>query len=100
MQKLQNFILSKILKRVEANEVSAGDIGAIAGFEDVDIGDTLASPKNPEPLPFVAIDEPTITMNFMVNNSPFAGLEGKYVTTRNISERLIKRIKIKCSLKS
>jgi GTP-binding protein len=87
------------IKRVEADEISAGDIGAIAGLEDVDIGDTIADPKKPEPLPFVAIDEPTLTMNFMVNNSPFAGTEGKYVTTRNIGERLSKELKSNVSLK-
>jgi len=87
------------IKRVEADEISAGDIGAIAGLEDVDIGDTIADPKKPEALPFVAIDEPTLTMNFMVNNSPFAGTEGKYVTTRNIGERLSKELKSNVSLK-
>ncbi len=87
------------IKRIEIDELSAGDIGAIAGLEDVDIGDTIADPKNPEPLPFMAIDEPTITMNFMVNNSPFAGLEGKYVTTRNISERLSRELKSNVSLR-
>jgi GTP-binding protein len=87
------------IKRIEVKEISAGDIGAIAGLEDVDIGDTLASPQKPEPLPFVAIDEPTITMNFIVNNSPLAGLEGKYVTTRNISERLSRELKSNVSLR-
>lgn len=87
------------IKRVEIDELSAGDIGAIAGFEDVDIGDTFTDPQKPEGLPFVAIDEPTITMNFMVNNSPFAGLEGKYVTTRNLSERLSKELKSNVSLR-
>ncbi|MFO7444961.1 MAG: translational GTPase TypA [Ignavibacteriaceae bacterium] len=87
------------VKRVEAQELTAGDIGAIAGLEDVDIGDTVADQKKPERLPFVAIDEPTITMNFMVNNSPFAGLEGKYVTTRNISERLSRELKSNVSLR-
>ncbi len=87
------------IQRVEADEISAGDIGAIAGLEDVDIGDTIADPSKPEPLPFVAIDEPTLTMNFMVNNSPFAGTEGKYVTTRNIGERLSKELKSNVSLK-
>jgi len=86
------------IKRVEADELTSGDIGGIAGLEDVDIGDTIANPENPEPLPFVAIDEPTITMNFMVNNSPLAGQEGKYVTTRNISERLSKELKSNVSL--
>ncbi len=87
------------IKRIEIDELFAGDIGAIAGLEDVDIGDTIADPKKPEALPFTAIDEPTITMNFMVNNAPFAGLEGKYVTTRNISERLSKELKSNVSLK-
>jgi len=87
------------IKRVEVDEIYAGDIGAIAGFEDVDIGDTFASPLKPEGLPFVAIDEPTITMNFIVNNSPFAGQEGKYVTTRNLSERLSRELKSNVSLR-
>jgi GTP-binding protein len=87
------------IKREEVKEITAGDIGAIAGIEDVDIGDTITSPQKPEALPFVSIDEPTITMNFMVNNSPFAGQEGKYVTTRNISERLSKELKSNVSLK-
>jgi GTP-binding protein len=86
------------IKRVELEELSAGDIGAIAGIEDIDIGDTISDPAKQEPLPFVAIDEPTISMNFMVNNSPFAGQEGKYVTTRNISERLSKELKSNVSL--
>ncbi len=87
------------IKRIEVDELDAGDIGAVAGLEDVDIGDTIADPKKPEALPFTAIDEPTITMNFMVNNAPFAGLEGKYVTTRNISERLSKELKSNVSLR-
>jgi GTP-binding protein len=87
------------IKRIEVDEVSSGDIGAIAGLEDVDIGDTVASPLKPERLLFVMIDEPTISMNFMVNNSPFAGQEGRYVTTRNISERLSKELKSNVSLK-
>jgi len=84
--------------RVEIDELTAGDIGAIAGLEDVNIGDTITSPLKPEGLPFVAIDEPTITMNFIVNTSPFAGQEGKYVTTRNISDRLSKELKSNVSL--
>lgn len=87
------------IARVEVNELSAGDIGAFAGLEDVDIGDTIASPLLPEPLHFVDIEEPTITMNFMVNNSPFAGLEGKYVTTRHLSERLSRELKSNVSLR-
>lgn len=87
------------LKRTETDEVFAGDIAAVAGFEDVNIGETLASPLKPEAIPFVDIDEPTITMNFMVNNSPFAGLEGKYVTTRHISERLSRELRSNVSLR-
>jgi len=87
------------IKRIEVDELSAGDIGAIAGMEDVDIGDTITHPEKPEPLPFVAIDEPTLTMNFIVNNSPFAGQEGKYVTTRNLFERLSKELKTNVSLR-
>ncbi len=86
------------IKRVEAEELSEGDIGAIAGIEDIDIGDTICDPDKQEPLPFAAIDEPTISMNFLVNNSPFAGQEGKYVTTRNISERLSRELKSNVSL--
>ncbi|HMU43440.1 MAG TPA: translational GTPase TypA [Ignavibacteriaceae bacterium] len=87
------------IKRIECDELTAGDIGAIAGIEDVDIGDTITNPSNPVQLHFVTIDEPTLAMNFMVNNSPFAGLEGKYVTTRNINERLSKELKSNVSLK-
>ncbi|MBC7765741.1 MAG: GTP-binding protein, partial [Hyphomonadaceae bacterium] len=67
------------LKRVEVDEASLGDIIAVAGIADLDIGETACDPGFPEPLPFVEIDEPTISMNFIVNNSPFAGREGKYV---------------------
>lgn len=87
------------IHRAEVDELNAGDIGAFAGLEDVDIGDTITSPLKPEPLHFVDIDEPTITMNFMVNNSPFAGLEGKYVTTRNLWDRLSRELKSNVSLR-
>jgi GTP-binding protein len=87
------------LKRIETDEAHAGDIIAIAGMEDVDIGETIADAADPTPLPFVAIEEPTISMNFMVNNSPFAGQEGKYVTTRNISERLARELRSNVSLR-
>jgi GTP-binding protein len=87
------------LKRVETNEAAAGDIIAIAGMEDVDIGETLADQADPTPLPFVAIEEPTLSMNFVVNNSPFAGLEGRYVTTRHLSERLARELRSNVSLR-
>lgn len=97
--KISKLYVFENIKRVEVNEITAGDIGAIAGIEDVDIGDTLCHTENQEPLPFVAIDEPTLTMNFIVNNSPFAGQEGKYVTTRNLLERLSKELKTNVSLR-
>jgi GTP-binding protein len=87
------------LKRIETNEASAGDIIAIAGMEDVDIGETIADASDPTPLPFVLIEEPTLSMNFIVNNSPFAGTEGKYVTTRHLGERLAKELRSNVSMR-
>ncbi len=87
------------LKRNEVMEASAGEIIALAGMEDVDIGETICDPADITPLPFVNIDEPTISMNFVVNNSPFAGKEGKYVTTRNLSERLQRELRANVSLR-
>jgi len=87
------------VKKVEIQEAIAGDIVAVAGMEDIVIGETLTSPELPEALPFVDIDEPTISMNFMVNTSPFAGQEGKFVTTRNIYERLVRELKTNVSLR-
>jgi len=80
------------LNRLEVEEVSCGDICAIVGIEDVDIGDTIADAENPEPLPIISIDEPTISMTFTVNNSPFYGREGKLVTSRQIRDRLFKEL--------
>jgi GTP-binding protein len=87
------------LKRVEVESASAGDIIAIAGMEDVDIGETIADAADAAPLMFVTIEEPTLSMNFVVNNSPFAGQEGKYVTTRNLGERLARELRSNVSLK-
>ena len=72
------------------DEVSAGDIIAFAGIENISIGDTIADNENPQPLPRIEVDEPTVSMLFYVNNSPFAGKDGKFLTTRHISERLYK----------
>ncbi|MDX9923905.1 MAG: GTP-binding protein, partial [Ignavibacteriaceae bacterium] len=80
------------LVRTEVQEVPCGDICAIVGIEDIDIGDTIADSENPEPLPIISIDEPTISMTFMVNNSPFYGKEGKYVTSRQLRDRLFKEL--------
>lgn len=87
------------LKRMEVGQASAGDIIALAGMEDVDIGETIADAADPTPLHFVTIEEPTLSMNFIVNNSPFAGQEGKYVTTRNVGERLTKELRSNVSLR-
>jgi GTP-binding protein len=87
------------LKRVEAQEAHSGDIVAIAGMEDVDIGETIADASDPTPLPFVSIEEPTISMNFVVNNSPFAGQDGKYVTTRHLGERLQRELRSNVALR-
>ncbi len=87
------------LKRIEVEEAHAGDIIAIAGMEDVDIGETIADAVDPSPLPFVTIEEPTLSMNFVVNNSPFAGQEGKFVTTRHLGERLARELRSNVSLK-
>ncbi|MBK7259002.1 MAG: translational GTPase TypA [Ignavibacteriae bacterium] len=87
------------LKRLEVEEAGVGDIIAIAGMEDVDIGETIADAGDPTQLPFVAIEEPTLSMNFIVNNSPFAGRDGKYVTTRHLSERLIRELRSNVSLR-
>ena len=87
------------LKQVEIEEAMTGDIVSIAGFESVGIGETLANAENPIALPYVAIDEPTISMNFIVNSSPFAGREGKLVTSRNIRERLDKELRTNVSLR-
>lgn len=87
------------LKRVPCDEASLGDLICVAGIPDLNIGETVCDPNCIEPLPFVKIDEPTISMNFMVNDSPFAGREGKYVTSRNIRERLFKEVKTNVSMR-
>jgi GTP-binding protein len=87
------------LKQVEIDEAGTGDIVTVAGFEEVSIGETLASAENPIAVPYVSIDEPTLSMNFIVNTSPFAGREGKWVTSRNIRERLTKELRTNVSLR-
>lgn len=87
------------LKRIEIEEAAAGDIIAIAGIKDINIGETVADPANPEALPVLKIDEPTLQMTFVVNNSPFAGREGKWVTSRKIRERLYKELETDVSLR-
>ena len=87
------------LKRVEVDEVDAGDIVAISGIQDISIGDTICDLANPEKIPFVNIDEPTVSMTFSVNNGPFAGQEGEFVTSRHIRDRLFKELERNVSLR-
>ncbi len=87
------------LKKVELKEAAAGEIVGIAGLESVQIGETLADPENPLALPSISIGEPTISMNFMVNTSPFAGTEGDYVTSRQIRDRLFQELRSNVALK-
>ncbi len=102
--KINNFKVSGVytydgLKRVEVEEASLGDIVAISGIADAGIGETITDAQNPEALPFVKIDEPTLNMNFMVNDSPFAGREGEFVTSRHLRDRLMKELETNVSLK-
>ncbi len=87
------------LERVDVKSASAGDIVALAGIEGVNIGDTITDMDNPKPLPRIKVDEPTISMVFSINTSPFAGREGKYVTSRNLRERLEKELLYNVAIK-
>ena len=87
------------LERIDAKEASVGDIVALAGIEGINIGDTITDIETPEPLPRIKVDEPTISMVFSVNSSPFAGREGKYVTSRNLRERLEKELLYNVAIK-
>lgn len=102
--KMQNVKVGKVfsftgLNRVEVEEASMGDIVAVSGMEDINIGETIADPLNPEALPFVEIEEPTISMNFIVNNSPFAGKEGDFVTSRHLRARLFKELETNVAMR-
>ena len=87
------------LKRVEAAAASLGDIVAVSGITDLTIGETACPQGQPDPLPFVKIDEPTVSMMFIVNNSPFAGQEGKFVTSRNLRDRLFKEVETNVAMR-
>ncbi|MCT0214849.1 translational GTPase TypA [Synechococcus sp. CS-1330] len=80
------------LQRVEIEEARAGDLVAVAGFDEVNIGETIACPDHPEALPLIRVDEPTLQMTFVINDSPFAGKEGKFVTSRQVRDRLQKEL--------
>ena len=87
------------LKKIEVEEAKAGDIVVVAGLGDINIGDTVCDPEHPEPIHFVNIDEPTLSMNFSVNDSPFAGQEGEFVTSRHLRARLMKEIETNVSMR-
>ncbi|MCB0281493.1 MAG: translational GTPase TypA [Calditrichae bacterium] len=87
------------LKRVEQQTIPAGEICAVVGIEDINIGDTIADFENPEPMPIIAIDEPTISMTFTINNSPFFGKEGKFVTSRHLRDRLFRELESDVALR-
>lgn len=101
---LQNIKIGKLftysgLKKVETSIAYCGDIVAITGLEGINIGETIADTLNPEKIPFINIDEPTVSMTFSVNNGPLAGKEGKYITSRHIRDRLFKEMETNVSLK-
>jgi GTP-binding protein len=97
--KVQQILKFEGLERVPAPEAGPGDIVLISGIEQVGIGVTVTDPANPAPLPMLKIDEPTLTMNFCVNNSPLAGREGKYVTSRQLWDRLVKELQANVALR-
>ena len=97
--KISKLFMINGLKRTECNTASVGDLIQIAGINELNIGETLCVQNAIEPLPFVKIDEPTLAMNFMVNNSPFAGKDGKFVTSRNLRDRLFHEIETNVSLR-
>jgi GTP-binding protein len=89
----------KGLSRIDVPEIQCGEICMISGIPDISIGDTLCPVGQPDPLPMIKVEEPTLSMNFMVNDSPFAGQSGKYVTSRNIRERLQKELEVNVGLR-
>ncbi len=97
--KIAKLFMYRGLKRFEAESAKVGDIIQVAGIANLEIGETACDVNNIEPLPFVKIDEPTLAMNFMVNNSPFAGKDGKFVTSRNLRDRLFKEVMTNVSLR-
>ena len=97
--KIAKLFTYKGLKKIEVSEAEAGDIVEISGIADINIGDTICDVNNPEKIPFVDIDEPTVSMTFSVNNGPLAGREGEFVTSRHIRDRLFKELERNVSLR-
>lgn len=98
-QKIKQLMVFEGLGKANVDEVNCGDICAVVGLDGFEIGDTIADFENPEPLPPIAVDEPTMSMLFMINNSPFFGKDGKYVTSRHIKERLDKELEKNLALR-
>lgn len=103
-EKTENGKIAKLftyvgLKKAEVGEIKAGDIVALSGISDINIGDTICDVSNPEKIPFVDIDEPTVSMTFSVNDGPFAGREGTFVTSRHLRDRLFKELDRNVSLR-
>ena len=98
-KKVNQIFVYKGLKRVPVKEAECGDIVVVSGISDISIGETITDTANPQPMEMIKIEEPTLSMNFMVNDSPFAGKVGKYVTTRNIKERLEKELEVNVGLR-
>src|SRR5439155_11699714 len=97
--RVTNLYVFEGLERTEVEEAGPGDIVALAGFAEVTIGDTITDPVRPRPLPRVTVDEPTVSMVFRVNDAPFAGQAGKYVTSRNLKERLERELLTNVSIR-
>ncbi len=98
LAKLNQTFVYRGMKRTAVDEVVAGDICVVSGISDITIGDTICAEDAPDPLPSISIEEPTLSMNFMVNSSPFAGKEGRYLTTRHIKDRLEKELEVNVGL--
>lgn len=98
-EKISKVFIFQGLRKLEVSSAAAGEIVALAGIDDVNIGETLSNPENADALPVITVDEPTLTMTFSVNNSPFAGQEGTYVTSRKVRERLYKELISNVSLR-
>lgn len=98
LKKINQVFVYRGLKRTPVEEAECGDIVVLAGISDISIGETICDDKNPDPMEMIHIEEPTLSMNFMVNKSPFAGRVGKYVTSRHIRERLQKELEVNVGL--